>query len=61
MCCGFSRDDAGKFLKYYTDNNILEKDPFVSIDRIGVGFLMRNACEKARAKKASFKLGICGE
>jgi pyruvate,orthophosphate dikinase len=60
-CLGLSRDDAGKFLPVYVDKGILEKDPFVSIDRDGVGALVRMAAEKGRATKPDIKLGICGE
>jgi pyruvate,orthophosphate dikinase len=58
---GLSRDDAGKFLPAYVDQGILPKDPFVSIDIDGVGFLVRIAAEKGRATKPGLKLGICGE
>jgi pyruvate,orthophosphate dikinase len=60
-CLGLSRDDAGKFLPTYVEKGILEKDPFVSIDRDGVGALVRMAAEKGRAVKPDLKLGICGE
>jgi pyruvate,orthophosphate dikinase len=58
---GLSRDDAGKFLPSYVDQGILPKDPFVSIDVEGVGFLVRIAAEKGRSTKPGLKLGICGE
>jgi pyruvate,orthophosphate dikinase len=58
---GLSRDDAGKFLPSYVDQGILPKDPFVSIDVDGVGFLVRIAAEKGRSTKPGLKLGICGE
>ena len=58
---GLSRDDAGKFLPRYIENGVLEKDPFVSLDTVGVGMLMRIAVEKGRAQKPGLKLGICGE
>ncbi len=58
---GFSRDDAGKFLGHYVDTGILERDPFVTIDRQGVGELMRWAVEKGRGTRPDIKLGICGE
>ena len=45
---GFSRDDAGKFIKEYVDKNIFEKDPFVSIDRPAVGELTKLAIKKGR-------------
>ena len=61
MGCGFSRDDAAKFLKLYLEKNILEKDPFQVIDRDGVGQLMQIACTGGRATRPDIKLGICGE
>ena len=61
MTFGFSRDDAGKFLDAYYDNNIYESDPFARLDQKGVGQLVKMACEKGRSTKANLKLGICGE
>jgi pyruvate,orthophosphate dikinase len=58
---GFSRDDAGKFLKVYQEKKILEKDPFASIDVEGVGELLRIGVERGRKTKPSLKIGICGE
>jgi pyruvate,orthophosphate dikinase len=58
---GLSRDDAGKFLHFYLEKNILEDDPFVTIDIKGVGALMREAVEKGRKEKPGLKIGICGE
>jgi len=59
---GFSRDDAeGKFLTYYLEEGILEKNPFETLDRHGVGELMRIAVERGRTTKPQIKLGICGE
>ena len=58
---GFSRDDAGKFIKEYVEKAIFEKDPFVSLDQEGVGELMKLAIKKARTIKENIKLGICGE
>ncbi len=58
---GISRDDAGKFLGAYIDKAIFEKDPFVSIDRDGVGDLIRIAAERGRRSRPEVKLGICGE
>jgi pyruvate,orthophosphate dikinase len=59
---GFSRDDAeGKFLTYYLEHGILERNPFEVIDEGGVGDLMRIAVERGRAAKPQIKLGICGE
>ena len=59
---GFSRDDAeGKFLTYYLEHGILERNPFEVIDEEGVGELMRIAVERGRGAKPAIKLGICGE
>lgn len=58
---GLSRDDAGKFLSEYIEAGIFEKDPFVTLDRDGVGDLVRIAAERGRATRESLKLGICGE
>ncbi len=59
---GFSRDDAeGKFLTFYLEHGILERNPFEVLDVDGVGDLMRIAVERGRATKPDIKLGICGE
>jgi pyruvate,orthophosphate dikinase len=58
---GLSRDDAGSFLPEYVEKGLLPQDPFVSIDREGVGALVRMGVEKGRAAKPDLKLGICGE
>ena len=58
---GFSRDDIGKFLGAYQDKKILEKDPFATIDCVGVGKLVAMGVEKGRAARRDLKLGICGE
>lgn len=58
---GLSRDDAGRFLPFYVENNILKDDPFVTIDQEGVGAFMKIAVEKGRAVKKDLKMGICGE
>ena len=58
---GISRDDAGAFMHAYTDAEIYPCDPFVSIDREGVGALVRLGVEKGRSARADLKLGICGE
>jgi pyruvate,orthophosphate dikinase len=61
MGLGFSRDDAGKFIKEYVEKNIFEKDPFQSIDETGVGQLVRIAVEKGKTTRPDISLGICGE
>jgi len=59
---GFSRDDAeGKFLTFYLEHGILERNPFEVLDQEGVGDLMRIAVERGRGVKPELKLGICGE
>jgi pyruvate, orthophosphate dikinase len=58
---GLSRDDAGSFLQAYERTGILSEDPFISIDRAGVGELIRIATERGRARRPDLKLGICGE
>ena len=59
---GFSRDDAeGKFLTYYLEHGVLERNPFEVLDREGVGDLMRIAVERGRSVDPELKLGICGE
>ena len=58
---GISRDDASRFLKIYEEKGIYEKDPFVSIDRDGVGELVKIGCERGRAARPRIKLGVCGE
>ena len=61
MTFGFSRDDAGKFLRTYREHRILDRDPFASLDVDGVGQLIRLAVEKGRRARPDLKLGICGE
>jgi pyruvate,orthophosphate dikinase len=61
MTLGFSRDDVGRFLPHYLDAGILKQDPFVSIDRTGVGQLLQMAVEKGRRSSPGLKIGICGE
>jgi pyruvate,orthophosphate dikinase len=61
MTFGFSRDDAGKFLKEYDEKGILTEDPFQTLDQTGVGQLVKIAIEKGRKTKPGLKIGICGE
>jgi len=58
---GISRDDAASFLGAYTSSGIFPIDPFVSIDRDGVGELVKIAADRGRAVRRNIKLGICGE
>ncbi|WP_321533090.1 pyruvate, phosphate dikinase [uncultured Desulfuromonas sp.] len=58
---GLSRDDAGKFLPLYVEQEIFPEDPFVAIDQDGVGELVKMGCEKGRQTRPNIKLGICGE
>ena len=60
-CLGMSRDDSGSFLGAYTENEIVKKNPFASIDQTGVGQLMEIAIVKGRKTRPGIKLGICGE
>ncbi|MBP3836706.1 MAG: pyruvate, phosphate dikinase, partial [Pyramidobacter sp.] len=57
MTFGFSRDDAGKFLKYYYDTKIYENDPFARLDQTGVGKLVEMACKLGRATRPDLHLG----
>jgi pyruvate,orthophosphate dikinase len=61
MTLGFSRDDAGKFIKVYLDKKIFKDDPFQTLDQTGVGQLMQMAVQKGRKVKKDLKCGICGE
>ncbi|HET7568333.1 MAG TPA: pyruvate, phosphate dikinase [Gaiellaceae bacterium] len=59
---GMSRDDAeGKFLTFYLEDGVLERNPFEALDQEGVGDLMRIGVERGRSTKPEIKLGICGE
>ena len=60
-CLGISRDDAASFLGPYTAQGILPSDPFVTIDREGVGELVKIGVERGRQTRPDIKLGICGE
>ena len=61
MTYGFSRDDAGKFINKYLDQEIFEKDPFSVLDQKGVGSLIKTAVKLGRKEKSDLKIGICGE
>jgi pyruvate, orthophosphate dikinase len=59
---GMSRDDAeGKFLTFYLEDGVIERNPFETLDQEGVGDLMRIGVERGRSTKRDIKLGICGE
>ena len=60
-CLGLSRDDAGPILQTYLEKKIFEVDPFVSIDRDGVGELVAIGTDRGRRVKPGLKIGICGE
>jgi len=61
MTYGYSRDDAGVFLKEYLKKGILRKDPFQSLDKRGVGALVKTAFEKGQLANDGLHVGICGE
>lgn len=61
MSLGFSRDDAGKFIRVYLDKHILSADPFQTLDQDGVGQLVKLGLAKGRSIKKNLKVGICGE
>jgi pyruvate,orthophosphate dikinase len=56
-----SRDDSGSFLPKYQELDIVKKNPFASVDQLGVGKLMQITCELGRKTRPDIKLGICGE
>ncbi len=58
---GLSRDDAGTFLPFYTENEILPADPFITVDQDGVGQLMKMGVERGRNTRKDLIVGICGE
>ena len=61
MGCGFSRDDAGKFLAEYVKLGVYDKDPFSVLDQSGVGRLLKLGVEGGRKTRPDLKIGICGE
>lgn len=61
MTYGFSRDDAAKFLTDYYDKKIFEFDPFVKLDQVGVGSLLKETIKKSKTVRPDIELGICGE
>ena len=61
MTFGFSRDDIGAFVGEYLRKDIIPADPFQTIDREGVGWMIRHAVEAGRATRKNLKAGICGE
>ncbi|MBQ4339864.1 MAG: pyruvate, phosphate dikinase [Firmicutes bacterium] len=61
MTWGYSRDDAGKFIKEYMNKKIYEVDPFQSLDQTGVGKLVKMAADLGKSTRPDIKLGICGE
>jgi pyruvate,orthophosphate dikinase len=61
MTFAFSRDDVASFLPTYLEKQVLDVDPFKSIDEEGVGFLIQNAVEQGRSVNPKIKVGICGE
>ncbi len=58
---GISRDDAGAFMKFYEEQGLWDRDPFITLDASGVGALIGMAAEKARRARPAMTLGLCGE
>ncbi len=58
---GISRDDSASFIGAYQKLGVFEHDPFVTLDTVGVGEMIRIAVERGRAARPDLKLGICGE
>ncbi len=61
MTFGFSRDDARNYLDYYLEHGIFKSDPFVTIDKEGVGYLIDLAIRQVRLVDPKIKIGVCGE
>jgi pyruvate,orthophosphate dikinase len=61
MTFGFSRDDAHRYLEAYLQLGILKEDPFVTVDQLGVGSLIKTAINQARSANDAIKIGVCGE
>jgi pyruvate,orthophosphate dikinase len=61
MTFGMSRDDAGKFLRLYVEQDVLDYDPFQRVDEAGVGRLMKTGVQLGRKTRPNLKVGICGE
>ena len=61
MGCGFSRDDAGRFLGDYVRMGIYDRNPFAVLDQAGIGRLVSIACENGRKARPGIKIGVCGE
>jgi pyruvate,orthophosphate dikinase len=61
MTFGYSRDDVGSFVQEYLSKEVLDHDPFQSLDQTGVGQLIQTAVQKGRSVKSDLKMGICGE
>jgi pyruvate,orthophosphate dikinase len=61
MTYGFSRDDSRSYIESYLEQGILKVDPFVTVDRLGVGALMETAIRQLKAKNPKIRIGVCGE
>ena len=61
MTLGYSRDDYGRYIGEYMEMKILDSDPFRTLDRSGVGRLVRMAVEDGRKSRPTLKIGVCGE
>ena len=61
MAMGLSRDDTAALIKHYVELDLYERDPFASLDAVGVGRLVRIAVDEGRAARPGLKIGVCGE
>ncbi|MCL1913224.1 MAG: pyruvate, phosphate dikinase [Eubacteriaceae bacterium] len=61
MTMGFSRDDAGKYIDEYLEKKLLDRDPFQTIDPVGVGYLVKMAVAEGRKSRSGLECGVCGE
>jgi len=61
MAMGLSRDDTATLIQHYVEQDLYERDPFASLDSVGVGRLVRIAVDEGRAARPGLKIGVCGE
>ena len=61
MTYGLSRDDSGKFLNEYINAEVFNEDPFLSLDQVGVGELIRLASARGKKSNKNLSIALCGE